>query len=167
MLPRTLILLMTAALGAQAETREFTQSCNEIYPRIAQFMTTTAQFEPAVSDSAGGMLTMKYNGPTLGFYRGMKQLFNRYVVGGEKQRAGVSKGLYSLGFPYIALSYSRLSLSFVKTEAGGCSINLDLVLAGLTDSKQWAVVPSNGVAETELMDNFMTTLKPKGDQHAH
>lgn len=106
---RTLILLLAPLATFAAEPREVAQPCNEVFPRMAQYMTGF-HFDVTVSDSAGGLLTMTYNGgPVAPFRHNVKQAFDKYVEGGSKQYPGVM-------FPFNSLSVSKASLVFVENR---------------------------------------------------
>jgi hypothetical protein len=151
---RFFLLAPILALSLSAAARDFTQPCSTVYPAAVGAMTS-AQFEPTVSDAAGGVLAMKFTGQPM-VYNFMVSHAAPYLA----KYVGQSK-------KYRGLTFTTANFLFKPGENGGCQVDLKIGLAALDQKADSATrshearwvrtatpVASNGTAENEFLDRI-------------
>ena len=163
-----LFLFISAALHAadnDPRSREFDQPCMSVFPATAHMMTGL-HWEPTVSDSAGGLLTLKYTGEPMiysFFVRKADPYLAKYTVNPKKRR-------------HQGLTLTTATFTFHDTE-GGCRVDASVGLAVIdlksgrdaSGANVWLRVPSsiesNGAAESQMLEGISLAMKEDGAVH--
>lgn len=146
---RTILICTLAAGSVSAADHNFAQPCADIFPRAVAAMTSQ-RFEPTLSDSAGGVLVLRYAGEPLAWAFRVghaDELLAKYAQGGEKMRK-----------KFRGMSFGKATATFRSAE-GGCHVELNIDVLALdtkadtSTAAKWVRVekqlPSSGAAEAE------------------